>query len=484
MEFNGKVDKKSAAGALFWKALERVFSQGINLVIQVVLARILLPEHFGGLAIMVSIINYAAIFVQAGLATAIVQKEDLNAKDISTVLTASLAVALMMYLGLFGVSPLIAKLYEMPDLIWPLRTLSLVLFLNAINSVQTAILSRKMKFRQLFFRSAVAIPLSGAVGITMAYLNFGLWALVAQQLSNMLTVVIIMSLDKELRFPLRFYSSRARSIYSFSGKILLTSLTSGLHDILRTMSIGKKYSTVDLAYYDKANTYSFYVIQIVSNSVSSVLLPVLSRYQSAPAELKRMARRSVRLSAFVMFPVFLGVAAVAEPLVRILLTDKWLESVPYLIIFCFLRIPGCIITVDRQAYYALGHSGIILKYELGLFVLNLTALSIAIQHSVMAIAVCATLVEYAGSIYLSFVSAKVYDYRIPERLADITLPAINALLMAIIVKGLETVVSLPMLPLLVLQILTGVVSYVVLAWITKDENFTYCLKLLKSFIKR
>ena len=189
---NEQINSKTIANSLWWKLLERLFSQGINLVVQIILARILLPSDFGSLAIIVAITNYAAIFVQTGLSTVLIQKKNLAPEDTSTMLTASMVIALFFFIVLFFLAPWISSNYNLPEILWPLRVLSLILFLNAINSVQTALLARSMNFKTIFIRSAVSVPVSGAVGIAMAYMGFGVWALVTHNLLNMLIMVIML----------------------------------------------------------------------------------------------------------------------------------------------------------------------------------------------------------------------------------------------------------------------------------------------------
>ena len=480
---NETITKKKVVGSFLWKLMERLFSQGINLVVQIILARLLLPEDFGSLAIIVAITNYAAIFVQSGLATAIVQREEIDDLDISTLLTASLGITGIFYVILFFVSPLIANFYEIQELTWALRVLSLILFLNAINSVQTAVLSRKMQFRKLFLRTIVAVPIAGAVGIVMAYMDMGIWALVAHNLVNMAVIVIFMSFDKTLRFPLKFSFSRVKKIYAFSGKILLTSIVTGLHDTIRTMVIGKKYSSEDLGYYDKAYTYSNYITLIVNSSISSVLLPTFSRSQNDFGALKGMARRSIKLSAFIMFPVLVGAALICEPLVRLLLTEKWLPCVPYLVLFCFLRIPGCLLSVDRQVYYAIGRSGINLFYEIGLFILNIATLLVTMQYGVIYIAIGATAVEFLGGFLICCISHKTYGYTLWERCFDLFKPFMNTAIMAVCVWAAKFI-PVGYFGGMLLQIFFGVLAYIGSAILLRDENFKYLLSTIKQTISK
>lgn len=472
------VTRQKVVYSLWWKLLERVFSQGVNLGVQIVLARLLLPSDFGSLAIIVAITNYAALFVQSGLATVIVQKKDLEEGDVSTLLTVSLVVAGCLYVGLYTLSPWIAEQYQLPNIVWPLRVLALILFLNALNSIQTALFSRNMDFKTIFVRSLLAVPISGAVGIGMAYMGYGLWALVMHNLVNMVVVVVVMfwGLDKKLRIG--FSWQRAKMLYSFSIKILLTSLVSGFGDTIRTMTIGKKYSTSQLAYYDKAYTYSYYVNLIFSQTIQSVLLPVFSRQQDSKKILLSTARKSVSMTAFIMFPAMLGVCACAKPLVLLLLTEKWAPCIPYLMLFCIFRLGGCISSIDKQVYYALGKSHIGLYYEIGLLIANLIMLAIAVPIGVYAIAIGALIVELSGTLSLFVVSRNIYNYFLSKRFHDLLKPAINAVLMVILIWPLSLIINNYSL-LLLSQLTLGITVYFILAILTHDENIQIVKKLIQ-----
>lgn len=479
MASNEVISKKTIISSFVWKIMERVFSQGINLLVQIVLARLLMPEDFGGLAILLVVINYASIFVQSGLGTAIVQKENLEKKDVSTLLVVSLSFAFVFYIVLFVISPMLSSYYGMPELKWALRVLALTLFLNAINSIQTAVLSRGMHFKRLFFRTLVAVPISGTVGIFLAYAGFGIWALVIHNLVNMMVIVAFMSIDKDMRYPLIFSVESAKQLYAFSWKILATSMITGAHDAVRTMVIGKKYDAESLAYYDKAYAYSGQIIQVIYASISGVLLPTFSRMQNNLHELKRMARRAVKLSAFVMFPVLLGIAAVAEPLVELGLGEKWMKSAPFLVVFCVLRIPGCIMTVDKQVYYALGRSGIALKYETVLLVFNISMLLVTMQYGTMWIALGAAAVEFIGLGVICCVSARLYSYSLKERIRDVGKPLILSLIMFVVVRMLGEL-HIHFLLKLLLQIVGGILVYLVMNMLSRDENLRCILAVLRS----
>lgn len=455
--------------ALMWKLLERIAVQGINLIVQIVLARVLLPADFGNLAIIVAIINYAAIFVQSGVSTVIIQRKDITDLDISTLFLSSMFFALILYIGLFFLAPFISNLYGTEDLIWPLRVLSLLLFLNSVNAVQTGIYSRGMEFKKIFIRSLIAVLVSGIVGILMALKGFGLWALVAHNLINMTMIVLSMSFDKKLWFKLKFSFYSFKKLYAFTGKIIATSIITGGSDLLRALVIGKKYSTDDLAYYDKAYTFSNYSMQIIGQSITSVILPSLSKQQEDKDKLKDFARLSIRLSAFIVFPILMGVVAVAESFVALILTEKWLNCVPYLMIFCVLRMPSFVSSIDKQVYYALGKSEINLFYEIGLLLLNTVTLVVCMQIGVFYIAVGVTVIEWIGCVSLFFVSRGLIHYTLIERISDLWRPLINSIAMFIVTYFVGRLFDFYLLKFIV-QIFIGLLVYFILCLITRDKN--------------
>lgn len=480
---NSSINGNAVIRSLSWKVLERAFTQGVNLFVQILLARIIAPECFGSLAIIVALTNFASVFVQSGLSTVIIQKENLKDVDVSTLLVASLAVALLLYVGLYIGSPFLANYYDMPDIIWPLRVLAIVLFLNAINSIQSAILMRGMDFKTLFYRSLIAIPLSGAIGIIMALKGYGLWALVAQVVSNMLIVVAVMSISVHIKNPFRFSFESFKGLFSFSGKIVLTSLVCSTGDMVRTMVIGKKYSSEQLAYYDKAYTYSNYATQIAIQSTMSVLLPTFSRSQDDSEKLKLMTRKSVSVTALVMIPLLIAIAVMSKTLVILLLTEKWIEAAPFLSLFCLLRIPGCILSIDKQTYYAIGNSTIAFYYEFIMLLANLGLLFYTVNIGLFAIAIGATVVEFLGLLAIFIISQKVISYSIRERIKDLYKPVVASLFMAIVIWTVPFFFSSIFVQVLI-QFLLGIIVYYLASRILKNQDIDYLKNKLMTILPK
>lgn len=478
-----EVNRGRVAKSFFWKILERFFSQGISFLVQIVLARILMPEDFGSLAIIVAFTSYAMIFVSSGITTTVIQKKRLDRKDLSTLMTYTLGMASLFYAVLFFLAPLIATYYNAPILQPTLRVLAITLFLQGINSVQTGLLQRQMSFRQLFVRTMIAAPIAGFIGIFLALRGFGLWSLVAHTIANQVLVIIVMSFDKDCRIPLGFSRTRMREIFPFTSKIMLTFATSGLFDLIRTTMIGKKYTREDLAYYDKGLTYSSYVTMLVNQSMGSVLLPAFSRNQDSLEKLRGMARRSVKVTSFIMIPILVAVAVMAKPLIVVLLTEKWLPCVPFLIIYCFLRMAGPILNIDKQVFYALGKSEVNLYYEIGLFVCNFMALIIAIRINVLAIAAGALIVEILGACAIFIVSSRIYDYKLKDRFLDMWKPVLGSIVMAGVLFGV-TLIGVSDIWTLSLQFILGIIIYFTMAKLTKDDNLEYCISVVKDLKRK
>lgn len=481
--YEAEVNRGKVAKSFFWKILERLFSQGIGLVVQIILARILLPEDFGSLAIIVAFTGYATLFVASGISTTVIQKKSLDRTDLSTLMTYTLGMATVFYIVLFFLAPVISSYYDAPVLQPTLRVLALTLFLQGINSVQTGLLQRQMSFRQLFVRTMIAAPIAGGVGIFMALKGFGLWALVAHSIANQLLVIIVMSFDKNCRIPLNFSWSSLKEIFPFTSKIMLTYATSGLFDLIRTSMIGKRYSRDDLAFYDKGLTYSNYVTMLVNQSMGSVLLPAFSRKQDNIETLRNMARRSVKITSFVIIPVLIAVAVMSKPLITLLLTEKWIPSVPFLVIYCFLRIPGPILNIDKQVFYSLGKSGVNLFFEVGLFICNFIALFIAIQINVLAIALGALVVELLGTVAIFIISSKVYSYKLRDRIIDLWKPVVGSCVMSLSLIGVS-LIGLSNINTICLQIIVGISVYLLMARIMKDDNLNYCLSVVNDIIHK
>lgn len=476
-------NRKQVLSSLFWKGIERFLSQGINLFVQVLMARLLLPQDFGVLAVLLSITNFLSIFVQSGLSISVIRQKDLSQNQISTLFTLSMLTSIIIYVIIFILSGYIQVIFGFDNIKNALRVLSLSLLLYPFIAVYTGILSRNFKFKNLFTKTLIATPISGFIGIILAINGMGIWALITQHLIQLFITAILLGINNEIKLSIKFNFNEVKDIYIFSGKIILTNIITVLSDSLRIFFIGKKYTSEDLGYYNKALTLSGFLVEIVNATMGGVLLPLFSKESISFDSLKNYARIAIRYSSIIMFPILFGIATVSNELIPFVFSNKWSNMVPFFIIFCILRIPGVFINIDKQIYYTLGRSSVILMYESILIILNLVMLVLMINNGPIYIAYGVLIVELIGSILISIISKTIYNYTFFERIKDIYKPLLSSLVMSIIVKLIPDFHS--SIPVVILgKVLVGVIVFVFIEFILRDYNFKNLFLLLKNIINK
>ena len=475
-------DRSTIISSLLWKLMERGGTQGIQFIVQIVLARLLLPEEYGIIALITIFLAIANVFVQSGFNTALIQKKDADETDFSSVLYLSLFVAGGLYIILFVTAPLIANFYLEPQLIPVLRVLSLTLFFGAINSIQYAVVSRTMQFKRLFFSSLSGIVVSGIIGITMAYWGFGVWALVGQQLINNLIISIILWFTVKWRPQLVFSMKRVNRLFSFGWKLLCSSLLDTIYNNVYGLVIGKIYNSQTLGYYNRGNQFPSLIVTNIDGSIQSVMLPVLSANQEDKTRVKNMVRRAIVTSSFIIFPLMMGLAVCAEPLVKILLTDKWLPSVPFLQLMCLSYAFWPIHTANLQAINALGRSDIFLKLEIIKKSIGVVALCISIPFGIYAMVGSQAAVSLISTFINAWPNRKLLSYSYKEQWLDIMPSFLLSLLMGVVVYSIK-IVALNNWKMLTLQVMVGATLYIGLASLFKLESSNYLLNTLKTMFK-
>ena len=464
----------STSKALLWKLLERFGVQGAQFVLQIILARILSPEHYGALSIMIIFTNIANVFVQSGFNTALIQKKDVDDRDFSSVFWASLLIAGVLYTAIYLLSPVIAGFYNMPEIIKPFRVIALMLFPGAFNSVQLAKVRREMNFKKVFVSNVAGILIAGGVGIAIAYLGGGLWALVAQTLLNIAVTCLVMLITVRWFPKLVFDIKRVGVLLKFGWKLLVSSLIDVVYQDLRSLVVGKKYDSETLGYYTRGKQFPHFITNAINGTVSAVMLPAMSREQENRARVKEITRKSISLGAFIMCPMMAGLAVCAEPIVTLLLTEKWLPCVPYLQIYCFTMAFLPIHSCNLQAINAVGRSDIFLKLEIIKKAMGLTTLAIAVIFFDTPIAIAAT--GIVTTLISSFINAhpnkKLIGYSYLEQIKDMLPAVLTSTLMGALVY-LVNFLELSCWVSLLIQIPLGVITYALL-------SLAFCRRSLMS----
>ena len=479
-----RMEKATVVKSLIYKFTERFAVKGLGLLITIVLARILAPELFGQIALLTVFINLSLVLIEGGLSTALVQSKEVSERDYSTVFYITLALSAVMIVVLHLAAPLIARYYRIDALIKPLRGYSFALLVMAFNSIQVARLQREMRFREMMLCNLSATVGSGIVGIYMAMRGYGLWALVVYYVAQIVVSSLAMLLVLRWFPRERFSMESARRLYSFGVKILGATFITTLYGDIRPLVIGYKFSAGDLAYYDRGQRFSNTVSINLDHALQSVMFPVLSRMQDDPVQMRGMLRRTRMLGAFITFPVLLGMAAVAEPMVRLLLTDTWLPSVVFIEILCVAEAQMPLTSTNLVAIKSMGRSDVLMKLTIVRVALMLTVLLVSVLafDSVKAITVGYLISAWLDTLVTSIPVQRLLDYPVASAFRDIGKTTLSAAAMALAVYALG-LLKLPLALGLLLQVLLGIALYIALNLALKNESMRYILDSVRGLKK-
>lgn len=468
---------------LVWRFAERCGAQLVSFIVSIVLARILAPEDYGTIALVTVFTAILQVFVDSGLGTALIQKKDADEIDFSSVFYFNFVVCLILYLGMFAAAPFIADFYGDVTLVPVIRILSLTIVISGVKGIQQAYVSRNMLFKRFFFSTIGGTIFSAVLGIAMAYAGFEIWALVAQQLSNTFIDTLILWITVRWRPTKSFSWTRLKYLLSFGWKLLVSSLLDTAYNNLRNLIIGKMYSSSDLAFYNQGDKFPKVIVTNINASIDSVLLPTMSSAQDDKERVKQMTRRAIKTSTYVMAPLMMGLAFCAEPIVSLVLTDKWLPCVPFLRIFCITYMFWPVHTANLNAINAMGRSDWFLRLEIIKKIMGMTILLSTMWFGVMAMAYSLLLSSVLSQIINSWPNRKLLGYGYLEQVRDFA-PGISlAVIMGICVYFISFL-HLPTIVTLLIQFIVGAAIYIGVSAILKLEEFEYLLGMVKSFLKK
>lgn len=475
------MDGKKVLNNFIWKFAERISAKLVSFIVSIMLARILAPADYGTVSLVAVSISILDVFVNCGFGVALIQKKDADNTDFSTVFFFNIGWSIVCYIVLFLVSPLIASFYNNPYIKDYTRVAGTIILVGAIKNILQAYIAKNMMFKKFFWATIGGTAFSGIVGIYMAINGFGTWALIAQNLSNAVIDTIILWITVKWKPQCVFSINRLFKLLKFGGKMFFASLMETIYNNIRVLIIGKYYSTEDLAFYDKGQSWPILIIENINSSMDSVLLPALSAEQGNKDRVKTMMRRSLTVSCYIVWPMLIGLLVIAYPLIDFVLTKKWIESVFYLRLACFVYMFWPIHTAHLNTIQALGRSDIFLKQEIIKKVIGIITLVVTVPMGVRAIAIGLVIMGPVCAIINAVPNVKLINYTIKEQIFDILPIAITNIIMA-------TLVYLPSLCIrnigsfyiIVIQVVIGVISYVALSALLKNPSFTYVLQYIKK----
>ncbi|MCF0125115.1 MAG: lipopolysaccharide biosynthesis protein [Clostridia bacterium] len=474
------MSENTVASSLFWKMLERFGVQGSSFVLSIILARILTPDLYGILALMLIFTSIANVFVQSGLNTALIREKKVEDGDYSSVFWLSFTVATCLYIILFLAAPLIEKFYDVEGLATPFRILALILLPGAFNSVQVAKISRNLEFKSLFKSHLLSVLLSGSLGIYLAYNGAGLWSLVAKECANSFFNCIFLFWYVRWLPSIELNLVRLKKLFSFGWKILVTVLIDNVYNDFRSLVIGRKYDAATLGFYERGRQFPMFLINGINGAVQSVMLPAFAKKQDDKQSAFSLMRKSITLTSYLLFPLMAILAASGESVIRLLLSDKWLPSLPYMQIYCLMLCIWPLHTCNCQMINAMGRSDIFLKIEILKKSIGLLGLTIAliVFDSPLAIAVSAAITGYIDFFINAYPNKKLVGYSVFKQIKDIYNPFLISIALFFFLKFFDNFILNDVLMIL-LKVSLGISLYSILMLIFRPSSLFELVKILK-----
>lgn len=477
------MEKGKVISNFIWRFAERCGAQLVSFVVSIVLARLLEPSVYGTVALVTVFTTILQVFIDSGLGTALIQKKNADDLDYSSVFYFNFVVCIILYLGMFITAPYIAKFYGNMSLIPVIRVISLTLIISGVKNIQQAYVSSNMLFKRFFFSTIGGTIVSAFIGIFMAYIGMGVWALVAQQLSNAMIDTMILWITVKWRPKAVFSWERLKSLLAYGWKLLVAVLLDTVYNNLRNLVIGKMYSSADLAFYNQGDKFPKIIVTNINTSIDSVLLPTLSSEQDNKARVKEMTRRAIKTSTYIMAPLMMGLAFCAKTVVELVLTQKWLPCVPFLQIFCITYMFYPVHTANLNAIKAMGRSDIFLKLEIIKKIVGMSLLLSTMWFGVMAMAYSLLVSCVLSQIINSWPNKRLLGYGYLEQLRDLIPGVILAVMMGICVYFIGYI-NLPNIIVLIIQVIVGATIYIVMSIVFKLESFLYLWNMVKTYLKK
>lgn len=474
-----KRENNSTTANFIWRFTERTAAQLVTFVVSIILARILSPEYYGTIALVMVFTTILQVFVDSGLGTALIQKKDADDLDFSSVFFFNMFMCVVLYIVMYIASPYIAAFYNDKGLTPIIRFISLTIIISGVKGIQQAYVSRNMLFKRFFFSTIGGTVASAIIGIFLAYKGYGVWALAIQQVSNTAIDTLILWLTVKWKPKFMFSFQRLKRLLRFGWKLLVSALLDTIYGNLRNLIIGKKYTSADLAYFDQGDKLPKAIATNINVSIDSVLLPTMSKVQDKTEAVRTLTRRAIRISVYIVAPLMIGFACCADSLVRLVLTDKWLPCVPFIRILSVSYLFWPIHTANLNAIKAVGRSDIFLKLEVIKKAVGLALLLSTMWFGVKIMAYGLLVECLLGLIVNTWPNKKLLHYGYIDQMRDIAPSVLLAMVMGVAVYCIG-LVSMPEIVKVVAQITLGIVVYVAGSGIFRMKEFEYLIKKLRK----
>jgi len=485
MQEVGSLKSKTLSG-LFWSFSDLIVNQGIQFVIQIILARLLLPKDFGIIGMVTIFIAVSNSVIDSGFSNALIREKQVSQDDYSTVFYFNLVMALIMYAVIFLSADVISTFFKEPELVFILRVLSLTLIINSIGLIQRTMLIKSINFKTQTKISVISSIVSGIIAIIFAFMGYGVWSLVIRILSLQVIQSLLLCLFNKWMPSLVFNIDSFKRLFGFGWKLLVSGLIYTLYGNLYFLIIGRAFSTLELGYYTNASRLRDAAAQSITSSVQRVSYPVLSSIEGDNDRLKVVYKKIIKNTVFITFPMMIGLAAVATPLMNLLLGYKWIQSIYYFQVLCFAGMLLPLHAINLNILQVKGRSDLFLGIEIIKKVVGITAVAIVMffGFGIKGLLWSAVLNSYIAYFINSYFSAELLAYSTKEQIKDIMPIFIVSIIMGIIVYLSGVILANNYLKKLIIQIIIGSLSYIGISKIAKIEELNTVYDLVDSLLKK
>lgn len=470
--------KEKTFHGIIWSSAERFSVQSVTFLLQLIMARILSPEEYGIIGMLAIFIAVSQVFIDSGFSSALIQKHDRNETDYATVFYFNIAIGIILYFLLFLISPLVAKFYNTPILTNLTRVVALTILFNSLTVVQRAKLTISLDFKTQTKASLLSVVLSGIIGIWMAYSGYGVWAIAFQSASNTGFNMILLWWLLKWRPRNKFSQKSFRRLFSFGSKLLLSGILNTIYTNLFTLIIGKKFSKTELGNYTRADQFCQFPSSNLTGILQRVTFPILSELQNNNDDLRNVYRRFLRLAAFVIFPLMIGLAALSKPFILLALTEKWSGIIPLMQILCFSYLWYPIHAINLSLLQVKGRSDLFLRLEIIKKIIGISILLITIQIGVTAMCIGSAIGGIIGLIINTYYTGKLIQIGFIKQMQDVIPILFNSLIMGSIVYGIGYIINNHW-GQLIIGISVGIIYYLCSNYIIRSKDLLYIFSLIK-----
>lgn len=416
-----------------WNFIEKVLIRGASFIIGIFLARLLSPSDFGLIGMLAIFIAISNVFIEGGLAKALIQRQNCSDNDYSTAFVSNVGMSLVIYVILFVLAPWIADFYDEPILVPLTRVLALNFILGAFNIVQRAKLMAAVDFKSLAQINVISVMLSGAVGIGMAYAGYGVWSLVGQTLFSTIILVVLFPFYSKWKPSFRFSAESFKHLFGFGSKLMITGVYAVILNNISTICIGRFYKSHQLGFYTRGQQFSDIISTTLFDVLGNVTFPVLSGLQDDKEHLVAVYRKSLYFTAMLIFPMMILMALISRPLVIILLTEKWLPCVVLMQWLFLARMFTPLSAINMNVLNAVGRSDLFMKLDFSKAPLILIVLAITIPISVEAITIGSFLISFICFFINAYLPGRMFGYGAFNMLFDWRYIFLSLVIMVLVV---------------------------------------------------